>query len=453
MKKPDFSSLKEFRAGRALNRVKNAFLEGWYVKGDAKSQDRVRLLTCNYTSNVIANLVGGTFWTGYLLLLNADDAFIGTMTMISTAANMLQFLAPIFLERFQHRKLLLTVLRAVLYLINVVFIGVIPLFPAENQFKLTMLAISVLLVNIINAMISPGLSIWHVQSVPENVRQYFYSIITMTVGAVVALVNLLGGKLLDIMTARDMAFEGLLLIRGVAAVLCVVEIILYLRIREYPYESSGEKFKLKDLFTEPFKHPKYLWTVAVVFLWCFAANVPGSYYTVYLLRNLNVSYSYINLISMLNVPIVLALTPLWRRVLSKHGWFKTLYLSIAVYLVHYVLLMLVTEKTMFVYPIALVLAYVFAIGINLSFTGIPYVNMPESRQTVFIGFYSSVSNLAALLGVTLGKYFVLFTEEWHLNLLGLEIGNKQLLMLVTAVLLALATIGIRFIHKRTPQER
>lgn len=452
MKKLNFEAIKEFRLGRAARHIKGAMSEGWYVKGDPMSQDRGRELVCNYTSNIIANLVGGTFWTGFLLLLNADDGFIGTMTMISTAANMLQFLAPLLLERFTKRKKLLSALRALMYLINVAFIGVIPLFPAGNQFKLTMLAMSVLIVNVINAFIAPGISIWHVQSVPPNVRQYFYSVITMTVGAVVALVNLAGSKLLDVMTAHGMEYEGLLVIRGVALALCAVEIFLYLKIREYPYESSGATFRIRDLFTLPLKNKRYLRTVAVAFLWCFAANVPGSYYTVYLLRNLNVSYSYITLISMINVPVVLFLTPVWRKVLSKNGWFRTLYLSMAVYLGHYVLLALVGENTRFLYPVAMILAYVFAIGINLAFTGIPYVNMPENNQTVFIGFYSSISNLAALLGVTLGKYFILFTEEMDWNILGFHLMNKQLLMVVTAVLLAAATLGIRWIDRSLPEK-
>lgn len=452
MKKFDLRELRYFSMRNALSRIGSIFTEGWYVKGDPMSNDRARLLTCNYTSNVIANMVGGTFWTGFLLLLNADDAFVGTATMISTAANMLQFLAPLLLERFAQRKKMLTILRGVLYLINVLFIGCIPLFPAGSQFKLMLLATSILIVNVINAFISPGLSIWHVQSLPNNVRQHYFSVVTMTVGAVVALFNLIASKVVDILTANGMEYMGFMALRIFAAVLCVVELILYSKIKEYPYERNTERFTIKDLFTEPFKHPKYLLTVAVVFLWCFAANIPGSYYTVYLLRDLEVSYSYITLITMFNIPIVLLLTPLWRKVLTKHGWFKTLYMSLAVYIVHYFLLAMVTKRTMIIYPISQILAYVFAIGINLAFTGIPYVNMPEKNQTVFIGFYSSISNMAALLGVTLGKYFVLFTEKMNLNILGFQFGNKQALVTLTGILLIGACLGIVIIDKKNKQE-
>jgi len=285
----------------------------------------------------------------------------------------------------------LMALRGALYFLNVLFVGVIPLFPAASQARLTMLAITVLTVNILNAVISPGISVWHVQSIPQSVRPHFFSVITMTVGAVVAVMNLAGSKVVDFMTARGMAYEGFLILRGVAAALCVVELVLYSRINEYPYESTGAKFRLRDLVLEPMRNKLYLRTVAVTFLWNIAANMPGSYYTVYLLRNLGVSYSYITVISMINIPVTLLLTPVWRKVLARHGWFKTLYLSVGVFLLHFLVLACVTKKTLVLYPLSQVMAYVFAVGINLSFTGIPYVNMPEKRQTAFMGFYASAA--------------------------------------------------------------
>ena len=39
--------------------------------------------------------------------MEADDGFIGTMSMIGVAANMVQMFAPLLLERFSRRKPLL----------------------------------------------------------------------------------------------------------------------------------------------------------------------------------------------------------------------------------------------------------------------------------------------------------------------------------------------------------
>ena len=235
MKRLKLNDLRSLDLRRTARRLHDSVLDGWYRKGDPSSEDRKRLVMCNYTSNVIANFVGGTFWTGLLLHLNAGDGFIGTMSMFSLAANMLQCFSPLLLERFPKRRTLLTVLRGVLYFINVILIGLIPLFPVDRQIRLYMTGAGVLIVNIINAFISPGPSIWHIQSLPNETRKSFFSLITMTVGAVVAICNLLGGWIVDIFAAHDMQYYGLLTVRAIAAVLCVVEIYLYFHIREYPY--------------------------------------------------------------------------------------------------------------------------------------------------------------------------------------------------------------------------
>jgi len=331
-------------------------------------------------------------------------------------------------------------------------IGLIPMFPVGHQAKLYMTGIGVLIVNMINAFIAPGLSIWHIQSLPNRVRKSYFSLITMTVGAVVAICNLLGAKMVDIFTAHDMQYEGLLALRIVAAVLCAIEIYLYFHIKEYPYESSGEHVKVTDLLVKPFKEKVYLLTVCVTFLWNVTANIPGSYYSFYLLRDVGVSYSYITLISMINVPIVLFFTPLWRKVLSRFGWFKTLYTAMSVYMIHYLILALVTKSTVWIYPISQLLGCFFAVGINLSFTGIPYVNMPEKNQTVFIGFYSTMANFAALIGVTIGKYFILSTEHVNFSFLGMNFGNKQLIVVLTGALMSLAVLGIHMISRKVSSE-
>lgn len=448
MRKMKLPSLRHADWRHLGRRLVAAAGDGWYFHGDAMSADRRRLLCCNYTSNVIANLVGGSFWTGLLLYLNADDAFIGTTTMISTAANMLQMFAPLLLERFAHRKKLLILLRSAVYFFNVLFIGLIPLFPIERQARLTLTALIILLVNVLSAVSAPGITIWHLQSLPNRVRQPYFSLVTMTNCVVIAVSILLGGKVVDLFRAASLEYWGLLLLRLVALSLCVVEIVLYSRIHEYPYESSGERVSVRDLLIKPLTNRLYLLTVAVAVLWNFSANLPSSFYTVYMLKNLGVSYTYLNLVNMMNVPVSLLIAPLWRKVLHKNGWFRTLCIAMGLYALRYIPLAFTTTQSMYLYPLEEIFRFVFAIGINLAFTGIPYVNMPQANQTAFIGFYSTCANLAALLGVTVSKYFILWTGDRTLTLLGCEMINKQYLMLLTASLMLLAVLGIALISRK-----
>ena len=422
----DFSgmSLRNFSARRSYERMKLSLCAGWYTPGERSSQDRARLLVLNYTANIIANLIGGSFFTGLLLLMDADDGFIGTMSMIGVAANMVQMFAPLLLERFSRRKPLLMAMRATTMVINILVIGLIPLAPVAQQSKLTLVGICVAIVNFVGAIASPGITVWHLQSIPPKVRAGFFSLVTMTVGSVVAIFNLAGSALVDVFTAYGNEYGGLMALRIISLGLYAVDFILYGRIREYPYENVGERFSVRDLVTLPLKNKLYLRTIAIVFLWNVTANIPGSYYTVYLLKNLNVSYTYIMVVNMLNVPIVLLLTRVWSRISSGRSPFRILSMGMSMYLMHYIGLAFVTERALFIYPLTLIWAFIMAIGINLPFASIPYVNIPHEHQTVFIGFYSTVANFAALIGVTIGKYFIEATEEVSINVLGLEMVNK-----------------------------
>lgn len=435
---PDFRA-----AGRQLLSL---VAGGWYNKGDNQSGDRVRVLFYHYEANVVTNWIGGTFYTGLLLLLQADDGFIGTLSLLSSGANMLQLFAPLLMERFPRRKKLLLWMRSLVLFLNIVLLGITPMLPLARQGKLLVFAGTVLLLNLLNAFLSPGLSVWIMQSLPERVRGSFFTVITMTVGAVVALFNLLGSRIVDLFSAHGQEYAGLLLLRGFCVVFAVLDIISMARIKEYPYPGVEKRFTVRDMLLTPWKEKRYLRTVAMTFLWNIAANIPGSYYTVYLLQELQVSYTFIMTVSMLNVPAVLLLTPVWSRLASRYrmSWFRMLCVAMAFYMFHYVLLGFVTKTTVFLYPVACLLAYCMGIGINLSFTCIPYVNIPEKNQTAYIGFYSSVANLAVFLGVFIGRTFVTQGAGLGITLLGMHFGVKQLLVLLTAAVMG---ISVACIHK------
>ena len=138
------------------------FEANWMVPGDESSTDRFYLIRYNITANVIANLVGGNFFAGLMLLLKADNSFVGLITMIIFGANLLQLFSPYVLERFERRKKLLISLRVAMLFINIVFIGIVPLLPLSNSGRLTLLALSVFVVNALNALMAPGFSVWHI---------------------------------------------------------------------------------------------------------------------------------------------------------------------------------------------------------------------------------------------------------------------------------------------------
>ena len=443
----NMASIKDITRS-TLRKAGSAAGDGWYF-GDDESKNRLRHLQFNYTNNIIANWVGGNFFTGIMLLLNADDAFIGLMSIFVFSANLLQILSSMLLERFKSRKKLLIIVRLIVQFINIVFIGVIPLFPINDQAKLVILGASVLILNVLSALISPGFSVWHIQLIPQHVRVKYFSFLSMTNGIIVAVFNLIGSAIVDHFGSLGLEVWGFAVMRIIAFGVLIYDLFLLSRMKEEPYPLSEKRTTLADLLIKPFKETRYLRVVAFAFTWCLIANIPGSYYSVYLLRNLEVSYSFITIINMLNVPILVLLTPVWSRILHRFSWLKTCNIAILLYAVHYLLLGFIDKgNVMWLYPTTLIYAFILAVGINLSFTNVPYLNIPEKNQTIFISFYTTMNNLGALIGVTFGREFIAATESLSTS----TFSNKQLLMYTVFGLMVLGSVIMFFLRRSLDKE-
>lgn len=429
--------------------VMKGIFRDWSGGRDENSYSRQNILLSNTTSGVVNNLIGGNFFTGFLILLNADDAFMGLVTMAAFIGNLLQILSPLLMERFSCRKKLLITGRSIIYFFNIVIISIIPLIPGTNGVKLMLILSVILFVNVVNAITAPGFAVWHIKSIPEEVRAKFFSMFTIVNGVIIYTVILASSKIVDIFKNNGNELQGLLLFRGIALLLCLVDIFFLFKIKEYPNQSSDTKVNLVNILLNPFKEKKYLVTVLIACLWNYSANIPGPYFTVYMLKDMKVSYSFLNLINMVNIPALIFLIPLWRKRISSTSWFKTLYFSMRLFLLNYIVLAFVTKETLFLYPIAAIFAILIAPGINLVFANVPYINIPEKNQTNYIGFYSTMNNLAALLGVMTGKEFIKHTEGLSISILGISMQNKQYILLLTAGAMLIAVVLIHILQKKT----
>ena len=422
--------------------------EGWTFPGDESNASRRAIMIHNLSANVTANLIGGNFFTGLLIMMQADDAFVGMVTILTFAPNLLQLFAPYILERFEKRKPMLIVLRSLMHLINIIVIGLIPLFPVAQQSRLLMLGISVLLVNLINAFNGPGYSVWHFAHIPPRVRVQFMSTITMLNGIGIALFNLTGSVIVDLFRGAGRELWGLETLRLIALGIAVIDILNVLRIKELPYLKPQRKIHLADLFTKPWRDKVYLRTVLVVALWSICVNIPGAYYNVYLLRELGVSYSYINLIAAFNVLVLMLCTPLWRRIFVRSKWLKPLSIGMMLFAPHYFVLAFVSKHQLFLYPIAVIWSFICLSGINLAFSSLAFINIPKENQTLYIGFYQTINFLAAMCAATIGRSFVTGLNGLRFNFLGVQFGEKQLLMMIVGMMVFGISFGVRAIYKK-----
>jgi hypothetical protein len=434
-------------ASHACNRMKAYFLQN-----EEMTASRRNVAHSGYSSGVAANLAGGNFLTGFLLLLNADDAFIGLVTVVAMAGNVLQVLSPMLLERFPNRKKLLIYTRISIHSIDIVLIGLIPYLLSADSTKLFLVIAFKLLVSILNAVAAPGFAIWHIKCIPQEIRTKYYSVFTVVNTILIYVIVIIASTVADSFKASGNALTGLTILRGLALIFAAADILFLLRIKEYPNEQDSNRPRLMDVLVSPFRQKKYLKSVMIACLWSFSANLPGPYFSIYLLRDLGVSYSFLTIVNMLYIPLLVFLTPVWAKRIRNTSWFRVLVQSMTFYLISYIGLSFVTSGTLFLYPLFMILAFAFSPGINLAFCNIPYINIPQKNQTRYIGFYSAMNNFVALIAVVISRQFILISAEYKINILGIEMQNKQYIYLITAFVMLLATAAIAVIRKSAERE-
>ena len=415
---------------------------------DELAKNRFHILTENCFNNVTANLVGGSFLTGLLLNLNAGTVQIGLINMLVYTGNIFQILSPLFLERFRKRKTMLIWSRAIIHIMNVVLIGLIAVLPTQDQIKVLLILGMIAALNVVSAFTAQGFSIWHMKSVPEHERASYFSANQISSNVSVYSLLLFGSFLTDLFKQQGMERTGLLVVRAIALLFAMLDIYWLTKVKEYPEEKSGTSINLKNIFLLPLREKRYLPSVLIVFLWSLFANTTGPFYTVYLLSDLKVSYSFINIATSLYVPCVIFLAPIWARHINRTSWFAAFYKALLLYGLVFCTHSLVTADWPWFYIIVAILCFLISPGINIIMANMAFYRLPKTNQTVYLTFYATVAMVGSILGTWFSTVYMSMTEGFALEYLGIRFSNVQLLTLITGSSIILLSVIVYFLHKR-----
>ena len=296
---------------------------------DGLAKSRRGALLYAYLADFITYTVTMTYFVGLMLEMGASDGYISAVTVVITACGFVQFVAPLLLEGMKTRKRFLMTMRALYHSLYIVIIGVIPLLKISKPVMLSLFMATVILANAVNSLSLPGISIWHIQNIPEEKRSDFFTLSNVGVKILNALTGFLGGMLVDSFKENGIGTHGIspamlafLLIRAIALVAAVAEIASLATIKEHPYVQSSdekEKINLKMLFV-PMKNRAFMKVITINIAYLFICAMIGKYFQVYLLDVVKMSYTYISLSSVVGLPIVLLMTPVWSYLLKKLSW-------------------------------------------------------------------------------------------------------------------------------------
>lgn len=415
---------------------------------DEKETNRYRILTENCFYNVAANLVGGNFLTGLLIYLKASTVQIGLVNVIVYLCNTFQLLSPLLLNRFEKRKKLLIISRIIVLFSNIVLIGIVCFLPFQNSVQVALVLICIALLNIVSASTAQGVSLWHMGSIPENRRATHFSQSTAFNNLAIYIFVLLGSSVLDHFKAEGEALAGFTILRIAALFFAAGDIFWLTKIKEYPYEDTKGPVKLKAIFTEPFKHKQYLPSILILFFWNFVATTSGSYYTVYMLDTLNMSYSFINICAALYVPMVFLVRRRWANYIDRTSWLSTLYKVLFAYGIIFFTHALVMEGTEWFYLIVALLCYIFSPALNIILPNMSFYHLPKESQTICLSVSSTFANLGAMCGTYYAIFFMSAFQDCSFELFGKTFVTGQIMPCFTGAMIILFGLFVYRLHQK-----
>jgi hypothetical protein len=422
------------------------------VSGEsAESQSRKYILIWNGSANVAANLAGGNFLVGLYAVLHVSDVLLGALTTLIQFCNIFQILSPLLLNRFKRIKPVLLMTRVLYYGVFIVLIGLIPLVPGEDGLRVGLLLTATIFANLVNALAAPGYPVLHIRSIPSESRADFFSVLSLLNNVCIYLFIFLCGYVVDFFRNRGSLYGGIAAVRVIALGFAALELCAHCRIHEFDEPEGDRRPVFNPLL--PLKNREFTICALLTGLYSFFANIPGMFYSSYLVNDVVVPFSFLGFVTFLSVPIMLLVVPLWNRIIQKTSWFTTISVSLLMVSLHYFMLPFVDRGNYAVlYTIAMVYYFSVIPGVSIVTANLPFYRLPEGGRAVFLAFYAGFNSFMAMMGFFCGSVFIAASGSLKLNILGWSLGNKQLIAPITGTLLFGLGMMYRNIAKKGGRE-
>ncbi|GHU65528.1 hypothetical protein FACS189447_04610 [Spirochaetia bacterium] len=421
--------------------------------GSVEADSRKYILVWNGAANIAGNMAGGNFLVGLYAIIHVSDVLLGVLTTLIQFCNIFQILSPLLLNRFKQKKPVLLVTRIIYYTFYIVIIGLIPYVGGEDGLRVGLLLAATVLANLINAVAAPGYSVLHIRSIPEESRADFFSVLNLLNNVCIYVFILACGYVVDFFRISGNYLAGLTVVRIIGLLFAALEIYAHCHIHEFDEpgvkESADENPRPRINIFLPLRNKEFMICTLLTGLWSFFANIPGMYYSSYLVNDVVTPFSYLGIVNFLSVPIMIFAIPVWNHVIRRISWFKTISLSLLLVSLHYFMLPFVSKDN-YIYLYTAALIYYFSIipGVSIVTSNLPYYKLPEEGRTDFLAFYAGFNSFMAMLGLFCGSVFIAGTASVKLNVFNFSIGNKQFIMVIAGFLIFCLGIFYRIIAKK-----
>jgi len=382
--------------------------------------------------SVYSAITTGVYTTGYALHLGASTAMIGVISASISIGQLLQAFSPLLIERLHRRKTLCLLASGVSssFWLPIAFIP----FLFFEGYQLLALMACIAVSKAAMSLVSPARQSWLTDLVPDEIRGRFVARQRSLTASAGLITSVCAGFYLSSYSAGD-SQAGFSTIFVVAVAFSGLAVWAWSRIPEPP-KSPGENMPSNQLLRLPFRHAPFRRLMFLVSGRLLIAQIAAPFFTVYMLRTLEVSYAQIAIFSAMQTIATIVMNPFWGYLADKYGYKPVMSLTamgLALYPLGWALVTL--ENYWVMVPLVQIWGGTMSAGWGTARFNLIVNTAPAVNRSAFLGCYSAVSRACAAFGAVLGGIAAeLCTVIPAVSVMGYTIAGLQYLFLANGVL-------------------
>jgi MFS family permease len=383
----------------------------------------------------VAGGMGDSYIIPYALELNFNNFQIGLFkSLISLIPSIFQYYGSKLMEKWRRKKIIITfvTLQALMWFVVMSFAylfwkNIIPNFlPYLLMFSYTLLAI-------FGSISGPAWFSLLGDIVPKNFRGRYFSKRNRICETLLLLAFLLGGFILDYFKTKGFVLVGFAILFALAGIFRLSSANMFRKHYDPKLKIDGkDEVSVKDFLTNisKFNFGRFSMFVTIFY---FAIGIGGSFFSVYMLKDLNFSYVVYMLVSLSTSVFSLLSLPLWGKLSDRIGN-KNL-LTIGSVLISIMPFLWLFSKN----PIYLALVPQLISGLgwsafNLSSTNFVYDATPQHKRAFLLSYNNILLGIGSFVGSFIGGILAQDLPKFGF------FSNLFILFIVSGILRTLTTL-------------
>lgn len=388
-------------------------------------------------------LTSGAFFTGYALLLGANDLQLGVLFAIPLLSQVFQLPGAWLVERTGLRRGMVawfSVVSRTMWLP----IALIP-FLLTGRFVHAFMVLYLISSVLMNFAVSPWVA-WMSSLVPPSIRGRYFAARNRIVGVVAVVASLGAGVIIDAARHRQHDSLGYLALFLIAVFAGLMAFRLILRQPDPGYRAE-QMPRLGSYLLQPLRDANYRRIMLFYLYWMFSVSIAAPFFNAHLLKHMNWNFKSIAILGILSSATAILLQNTWGRMVDRHGHKPVLMITaIGIIQLPFYYAFCPWDVRWPIYLNA-VLTGVFWAGYGLaSFNQLIDV-LPASRRTMYVAILAALTGVTNFVATTFSGWLADQWVDLRWQFGPLTVVNYQLLFVITGLLRIPGLLLLRRIHE------